>query len=354
MRIIVTTALLLFLWVGTASAQQLLAYVVNQSGSVSVIDTATNQVIRTIDLPNSGTITVAHTPDGKFIYVGNPVPPAENILVIRTDLNVVTDTIDVDAFGVVASPDGQFIYAVADQPTRLVVIRVSDNAVIDSLPLPGNLGLITLSPDGSTAYITSSSPNDVVFVVDTLTLSLVDTVPVGIDPFGIDVSPSGQYVYVANSNDIHASRIDTSDNSVIDIPSGLDTRNLVVSPNGLFVYLIDASGVVFVLETATNTIVDTITVGDLPQSADITPDGEFLYVTNTFGHDVSVVSTSNNTVIDTIPTEDRPTSFGNFIVLVPEPAPIPTLSEWGTIVMVGLIGIAGFIVIRRKKAQKPV
>jgi len=32
------------------------------------------------------------------------------------------------------------------------------------------------------------------------------------------------------------------------------------------------------------------------------------------------------------------------------PAPIPTLSEWGLIAMAGVLGIVGFVVIRRRKA----
>ncbi len=31
-------------------------------------------------------------------------------------------------------------------------------------------------------------------------------------------------------------------------------------------------------------------------------------------------------------------------------APIPTLSEWGLIAMAGVLGIAGFLIIRRRKA----
>ena len=32
------------------------------------------------------------------------------------------------------------------------------------------------------------------------------------------------------------------------------------------------------------------------------------------------------------------------------PTPIPTLSEWGLIAMAGILGIVGFMVIRRKKS----
>ncbi len=36
-------------------------------------------------------------------------------------------------------------------------------------------------------------------------------------------------------------------------------------------------------------------------------------------------------------------------VVIPGPAPIPTLSEWGLIAMAGVLGIAGFMIIRKRK-----
>jgi len=41
------------------------------------------------------------------------------------------------------------------------------------------------------------------------------------------------------------------------------------------------------------------------------------------------------------------------IAIIPEQArghPIPTLSEWGLITMAGILGVVGFMVIRRRKA----
>ena len=35
---------------------------------------------------------------------------------------------------------------------------------------------------------------------------------------------------------------------------------------------------------------------------------------------------------------------------VPEPDPVPTLSEWGLIAMAGVLGLVGFMVMRRRKA----
>jgi hypothetical protein len=35
----------------------------------------------------------------------------------------------------------------------------------------------------------------------------------------------------------------------------------------------------------------------------------------------------------------------------PNPNPIPTLSEWGLIAMAGILGIAGYIIVRRRKVS---
>jgi len=35
---------------------------------------------------------------------------------------------------------------------------------------------------------------------------------------------------------------------------------------------------------------------------------------------------------------------------MPAPDPVPTLTEWGLIAMAGVLGLAGFMVIRRRKA----
>jgi YVTN family beta-propeller protein len=75
---------------GTATAQaQTSAYVTNTSGTVSVIDTATNTVVATILVgifPSGGAIT----PDGTRAYVANIV---NSISVIDTATNTVVDTI---------------------------------------------------------------------------------------------------------------------------------------------------------------------------------------------------------------------------------------------------------------------
>ena len=114
----------------------------------------------------------------------------------------------------------------------------------------------------SYAYMPDTQNNNI-NVVNTATNKLVTTVGVGNSPWGIDVSPDGTKVYVANV-------------------SGK-------SP----------TGTVSVINTATNQVISTIGVGQYPSHISVSPDGTKAYVTNEDGT-ISVINTSTNTVTATI------------------------------------------------------
>jgi YVTN family beta-propeller protein len=52
-------------------------------------------------------------------------------------------------------------------------------------------------------------------VIDTSNDTVLTTVPVGVQPYGISVHPSGNLVYVANATDNNVSVIDTASNTVL-------------------------------------------------------------------------------------------------------------------------------------------
>jgi YVTN family beta-propeller protein len=81
------------------------------SGSVSVIDTATNQVTATIGV-GTEPVGVAVSPDGTRAYITNSA--SASVSVINTATNHVTATIGVGGRpqGVAVSPDGTHIYVV--------------------------------------------------------------------------------------------------------------------------------------------------------------------------------------------------------------------------------------------------
>ena len=65
--------------------------------------------------------------------------------------------------------------------------------------------------------ITNSRANTV-SVIDTETNSVIETIAVGVKPFGVAVTPHGSKVYVANAKSNTVSVIDTATNTVTGEP----------------------------------------------------------------------------------------------------------------------------------------
>ncbi len=98
--------------------------------------------------------------------------------------------------------------------------------------LVGCAGLAVAAPF---AYVPDASNN--VTVVDLGTRIVVATIPVGIGPRGVAVSPSGATVYVANQGAGTISVIDAFTNTVVaTMPGGANPVGLAVHPDGSRLY----------------------------------------------------------------------------------------------------------------------
>ncbi len=110
-------------------------------------------------------------------------------------------------------------------------------------------------------------------------------------------------IYVSNFSTNNVSVIDTRTNTVTaTIPVGLAPQFVVISPNGQFTYVANfSSNSVSVINTATNVVSATISVGVHPQFLAITPNGSTAYVSNNSDNTVSAIDLATNTVSATIP-----------------------------------------------------
>src|SRR5262249_57232572 len=84
------------------------------------------------------------------------------------------------------------------------------------------------------AYITNSGDNTV-SVIDTATNTVVGSpITVGIEPWGVAVTPDGSKVYVTDLPSHHVSVIDTATNTVVrsPIPVGSQPYGVAVTPDG--------------------------------------------------------------------------------------------------------------------------
>ncbi|KQV21961.1 hypothetical protein ASC74_16280 [Pseudomonas sp. Root329] len=255
----------------------------------------------------NGPYRIAVSPDGTRAYVSGH--HTNTLSVIDTATNQVLTTIPVGntPIGVAVSPDGSRTYVTNNANHTVSVIDTATNQVLTTIPVGNQPFGIAVSPDGTRAYICNLGSNTV-SVIDTATDRVLTNIPVGNNPIGIVVSPDGTRAYVCNVTSHAISVIDTATNQVlthISVRSGPSW--IAVSPDGTCAYVTNnASNTVSVIDTATNRALTTIPVGSYPHGIAVSPDGSRAYVCNQGGRTVSVIDTAMNRVLSNIPVGISP------------------------------------------------
>ncbi len=104
-------------------------------------------------------------------------------------------------------------------------------------------------------------------MINTATNTVTATIPVGVSPTFLDITPDGAFAYVSNFFSGSVSVIDTATNTVIALVNvGLGfPAGVAINPDGTFAYVaILTANVVLRIDTATNTVTASIPVGNGP------------------------------------------------------------------------------------------
>jgi YVTN family beta-propeller protein len=222
------------------------------------------------------------------------------------------------AIGGDAQGKTSFAYVANISSNTVSVINTSTKTVVATIPVGDGPWGVAISPNGDFAYVVNNhdtASGNSISVIKTATNTVVATVKVQSVPFAAVVTPNGRFVYVTNADSNTVSVISTATNTVIaTVPVGQYPVGVAVAPNGGFVYVANnASGSVSVISTANNRVMATIPVGSDPIGVAISPNGFTAYVTNSGANGVSVISTAGNGVTATIPIAAGP--FGEALTL---------------------------------------
>jgi YVTN family beta-propeller protein len=215
------------------------------------------------------------------------------------------------------STNAQSLVYVANQGSNTVsVINESSNTVVATVPVGMAPQGVAVTPNGAYAYVANLGDNTV-SVISTSSNTVVATIPAGNQGlFGVAIAPDGKLAYVANDNTAPnntVSVINTDTNKVTaTIQVGSDPWAVAITPNGAFAYVTNAGDdTVSVINTSSGAVVATVPIGSptgfaTATSAAVTPNGKFVYVTDTSHNLVSVISTASNSVVATIPVDTPP------------------------------------------------
>ena len=320
-RISALVPLWLILLTGCASKPSgPLAFVTNErDGTITVIDTKTDQVFSTIKV--GGRLRgIRLSPDKKRIWVAISYPTNQSQdkdTIAELDLNgniVAKHESGTDPENFVIDDNATRLYIANEDAGTASITDIKANRIINTMPVGLEPEGAAISPDGRWVYITSETSSSV-SVIDTQSGQVVKQFLVGARPREAVFTNDSARAYVTAENGNVVSVVDTRDHSVIktielprgDGPSQLKPKGVVVSADGKRVYVATGRGnSVAVIDGEQLVLLTMIPVGQRPWGIALTPDGRKLYTANGLSNDVTVIDTSTNKVIGTVKAGNGP------------------------------------------------
>jgi YVTN family beta-propeller protein len=204
-------------------------------GTVFVINTTSNTVVGPPITVGNNPKEIAITPNGQFAYVTNY--DDDSVSIIQLSSNTVAGsplTVGSAPYGIAITPNGQFAYVTNSGDGTVSVIQLPSNTIIDPINVGTDLKKIAITPDSTKAY-SSFYTSATHFLLDILNLSTktyAGSISAGDSPYAIAFTPDGAFAYVTNVGNNTVSVINTSTNTPLDIsiPVGVGPYSIAITP----------------------------------------------------------------------------------------------------------------------------
>jgi YVTN family beta-propeller protein len=138
---------------------------------------------------------------------------------------------------------------------------------------------VTVAQGAPFAYVINDAARTV-SVIDVASRSVINTIPMPLEPVGVTVNPSGAEAYVTLTNHVGQSKIvviDTSSHTIsktIDAPGKDLTSGVAAHPSGAPVYVVSTTAEVCQVNVAGGNVGPCLSVGNSTEDIAITPDGD--------------------------------------------------------------------------------
>src|SRR2546426_1517164 len=285
------------------------------SKSVSVID-SDNKIIRTVNLGFQPTSVVVDPSTNTVIVGGSSSDRKGAIVMIGGQSDVVAVTINTPApIAVVAyDKDNKDIYAatsaslgVNGNQSTILVIDTLTESISSQIVVNGSVSDIVYNGAGHELYVSATAHAGnlgSVTIIDALTNKVTANVEVGIAPEGLALADGK--IYVANSGSSSVSVIDSSSNTVVEtIPVEIDPVDMAYDSTNKAIYVTDkSSGELSIINTTSLSLEGVINVGSTPASIAYDSTNNELYLTNEVN--LSVSGSANEGLVTVIPVRDIP------------------------------------------------
>jgi YVTN family beta-propeller protein len=305
-------ALATLLCLGAEPALAATLYVTNtKSDSVSVIDTATFEVVDTIPLGPGKPNRIAFHPDGKTAWV--VYDKSHDLGVIDAESRRLLGRVKVggNPYNLAFSPEGRYLYVLdwSSETSRDEVIvydlaqeRIDGRIEVSTWPAHG-----IFTRDGKTFYLSGETAGDLA-VIDATERRITRTLPTGGDAMGLALTADERVLYAAAGEERKVIKVDTTTPAAVsEIRLPGIVHDVVLTLDGQFLYTtLRKANLIAVVRTADDRIVARIPQPGYPDLVTMEPTGRYAFVTNRFAGVVTVVEIATHKTVRTIPVGKGP------------------------------------------------
>lgn len=313
------------------------AYTIKTTGKLYIVNTGSSD-ITVFDLYQGKEIaeipieTVPHEPttltnQSKVVVTnyGTPEVFGKSITVINTKTNAVEKTIDLDGsiapHGIVAFPNTNKVGVVTDVGDTLLIVNTATGIVEKKIPTQQIVShLVVLDPKKPLAYVTNINSGSV-SVIDLELEKVIKIIPCGFKTEGIDITPDGSEIWVTNNKENTISVINTAAYKITHtLPAGTESLRLKFSIDGKHCLVTNASdGTISVYDQHTKKQIKTIQLHGKsnwiekmlyhtprPVGILIHPNGLYAFITNSNANKIEVIDMKTFTPVSTIAAGKMP------------------------------------------------
>ncbi|MFI5364660.1 MAG: cytochrome D1 domain-containing protein [Candidatus Binatia bacterium] len=353
--------------VGEATAPSRLAvapdntalYVVLSGTKVATINLTSRQVTASLRISDGGDLgsigDIAVSADGRWLQaaVSEGGEECGQLTLIDTATNATAFSIIYSCYGVVnaitVTPDGRLVYINKGEPDTgsqtVSVVDTQSRQLIGEITVePYGEGGIALTPDARSVYVAQSASNSVARI-DTATLAVATTIPVGRQPHHIAIAnvpedtlpptpmatatpPPLSPLWIIDQDASSVVVVEPGGTTEVDV--GAPAKDIVLTPDGRFAYVATDNGpgrssTVVLIDTATKDVVGSVPLDDRSQRIIFTPDGALAYVGGQLDEDGSgqldIIDTGTMTLAARLGLSGAPTGLavsagGQFVYVV--------------------------------------
>jgi YVTN family beta-propeller protein len=303
-------------------------YIVNKlSSSITVFDLYQGKEIAEIPIDVEPHDPTTLTNQNRVVVTnyGTPNILGKSITVINTKTNIIEKTIDLEGslapHGIVAFPSSNKVGVVTDLGNNLLVVNVETGIVEKNIKTQQIVShLLVLDPKKPFAYVTNINSGSV-SVIDLEQNKVIKIIPCGLKTEGIDITPDGSEIWVTNNKENTISVISTATYQITNtLPTGKESLRLKFSMDGKHCLVTNSDdGTISVYDQHSKKQIKTIQLHGKttllerllyhtphPVGILIHPNGLYAFVANSNANKIEVIDMKTFTVVSTIGTGKIP------------------------------------------------